>query len=62
MTNYVTLLSLFSNHYAKTSMEYALIFKGCKNDICLDKNMIFFCIIAQNIDCGYSTEPPHILY
>ena len=35
---------------------YTAIFKGCKNDNFLDeKNLL---ILAQNIDCGYTLEPP----
>ena len=40
------------------SMQYTAIFHGCKND---NFQMIFlnvFLIFAQNIDCGYTLEPP----
>ena len=39
-------------------MQYTVIFHGCKNVIF---QMIFFnifLIFAQNIDCGYTLEPP----
>ena len=45
-------------HYANISVQYTAIFHGCKND---NFQMIFFyiCLIfAQNIDCGYTLEPP----
>ena len=29
-----------------------------KNDIFRFKNLAFFLIFAQNIDCGYTLEPP----
>ena len=49
-----------SNHYANTSMQYTGIFHGCKNVHFQIKNFfIFFLIFAQNIDCGYTLEPPH---
>ena len=40
-------------------MQYTAIFHGCKN---VHYQMIFFyifLIIAQNIDFGYTLEPPH---
>ena len=40
------------------SVQYTAIFHGCKND---NFQMIFFyifLIFAQNIDCGYTLEPP----
>ena len=45
-------------HYANMSVQYTAIFHDCKND---DLKMIFFnifLIFAQNIDCGYTLEPP----
>ena len=33
-------------------MQYASIFKGCKNDNFLMKNCDIFLIFAQNRDCG----------
>ena len=46
--------------YANSPMQYAEIFKGCKM-IILDDFFFFlyiFHIFAQNIDCGYTFEPP----
>ena len=46
-------------HYANMSVQYTAIFHSCKNDYF---QMIFFnifLIFAQNIDCGYTLEPPH---
>ena len=47
-----------SKHYANTPMQYTAIFHGCKN---VNFQMNFFnvfLIFAQNIDCGYTLEPP----
>ena len=44
--------------YENMSVQYTAIFHGCKND---NFQMIFFyifLIFAQNIDCGYTLEPP----
>ena len=46
------------NHYENMSVQYEAISKGGKNDIFRCKNMTFFLIFAQNIDCGYTLEPP----
>ena len=47
------------DHYENTPMQHTVIFHGCKNDnfqlICF----YYFHIFAQNIDCGYTLEPPH---
>ena len=40
-------------------MQHTAIFHGCKNDNFQMKNSDFFLIFAQNIDCGYTLEPPH---
>ena len=40
-------------------MQYTAIFHGCKNDNFQMKNSDIFLIFAQNIDCGYTLEPPH---
>ena len=45
-------------HYAKMSVQYTAIFHGCKNDNFQMKIFDFFLIFAQNIDCGYTLEPP----
>ena len=45
-------------HYANTPMQYTAIFHGCKN---VHFQMIFlniFLNFAQDIDCGYTLEPP----
>ena len=46
-------------HYASTPMQYTAISHGCKNDNFQMKNCDIFLIFAQNIDCGYTLEPPH---
>ena len=46
------------SHYANTPMQYTVIFHGCK---IVHFQMKFFNVIlifAQNIDCGYTLEPP----
>ena len=40
------------------SVQYTAIFHGCKNDNLLMKIFDIFLILAQNIDCGYTLEPP----
>ena len=42
-------------HYENTPMQNTAIFHGCKN---VHFQMNFFLIFAQNIDCGYTLEPP----
>ena len=37
----------------------AAISKSGKNDNFQMKNYYIFLIFAQNIDCGYTLEPPH---
>ena len=46
------------SHYENTPMQYTAIFHGCKNDNFQMKNSDVFLIFAQNIDCGYTLEPP----
>ena len=46
-------------HYANTPMQYTAIFHGCKNVNFQMKKYNVFLIFAQNIDCGYTLEPPH---
>ena len=41
------------------SVQYTAIFHGCKNDNFQMKIFDVFLICAQNIDCGYTLEPPH---
>ena len=39
---------------------YCTNFNGCKNDNLFQLKMIdVFLVFVQNIDCGYSVEPPH---
>ena len=45
-------------HYANMSVQYTAIFHGCKNDNFQIKIFDIFLIFAQNIDCGYTLEPP----
>ena len=45
-------------HYANMSVQYIAIFHGCKNDNFHMKIFDIFLIFAQNIDCGYTLEPP----
>ena len=45
-------------HYENTPMQYEAIFKGCQNGNFQIKNCDIFLIFAQNIDCGYTLEPP----
>ena len=40
-------------------MQYTAIFYSCKNVNFQIKNSYIFLIFAQNIDCGYTLEPPH---
>ena len=40
------------------SVQYAANFNGCKNDNFYFTILDFFLIFAQNIDCGYTLEPP----
>ena len=46
------------NHYANMPMQYTVIFHGCKNDNVQTKNCDIFLIFAQNIDHGYTLDPP----
>ena len=45
-------------HYANTPMQYTAIFHGCKNVHFQMKIFNIFLIFAQNIDSGYTLEPP----
>ena len=40
------------------SVQYIAIFHGCKKDNFQMKMFDIFLIFAQNIDCGYTLEPP----
>ena len=45
-------------HYANMSVQYTSIFHGCKTDNFQMNCFYIFLIFAQNIDCGYTLEPP----
>ena len=45
-------------HYENTPMQHTAIFHARKNDNFHLKIFDFFLIFAQNIDCGYTLEPP----
>ena len=55
----MTDLLKLDEHYENMSVQYTAIFHGCKNDKFQMKICDFFLIFAQNIDCGYTLEPPH---
>ena len=46
------------SHYQNTPMQYTAIFHGSKNDDFQMKKVENFLIFAQNIDRGYTLEPP----
>ena len=46
-------------YYENTPMQYTAIFHGRKNYDIQMKNGDIFLIFAQNMDCGYTLEPPH---
>ena len=46
-------------HYENIPMQYTAIFHSCKNDNFRLKYFDYFHFFAQNIDCGYTLEPPH---
>ena len=46
------------SHYNYIPMLYSAIFRGCKKDNFQMKNYDNFLIFAQNIDRGYTLEPP----
>ena len=46
--------------YANMYVQYTAIFHGYKNDYFQMKNYNIFLIFAQNIDCGYTLEPPQL--
>ena len=45
-------------HYENLPMQYTEIFKVVKNVNFQKKIFDIFLIFAQNIDCGYTLEPP----
>ena len=46
------------NHNENMPLQYNAIFHGCKNVNFQMKIFNIFLIFAQNIDCGYTIEPP----
>ena len=44
---------------SNTPMKYTASFHGCKNVYFQMNFFNIFLIFAQNIDCGYSLEPPY---
>ena len=50
--------SIVSLHYVNMSMQYTAIFMAAKNDNFQMKKYNIFLIFAQNINCGYTLEPP----
>ena len=46
-------------YYVNIPMEYTAIFHDCKNDNFHMINCDIFLMFAQNIDHGYTLEPPH---
>ena len=47
-----------NSHYENMPMQYTDIFKIVKNENFQLKIFDIFLIFAQNIDCGYTLEPP----
>ena len=45
-------------HYENLPMQYTVILKFVKNENVQQKIYNIFLIFAQNIDCGYTLEPP----
>ena len=46
------------SHYENFPMQYTEIFEVVNNENFQQKNFDIFLIFAQNIDCGYTLEPP----
>ena len=44
--------------YENLPMQFTEMFSADKNENFLLKNFDIFLIFAQNIDCGYTLEPP----
>ena len=45
-------------HYENTPMQYTVFFHGCKIENFHMKKCDIYLIFVQNIDCGYTLEPP----
>ena len=56
----LSLFGLMLYHYKNMPMQYTVIFKVVKNENFQWKIFDIFLIFAQNIDCGYTLEPPRI--
>ena len=46
------------SHYEDLPMQYTEIFSAVKIENFVGNFFIFFLFLLQNIDCGYSLEPP----
>ena len=55
---YECVLILFIYHYENLPMQYTEIFSPVKIENFQWKIFDIFLIFAQNIDCGYTLEPP----
>ena len=51
-------ITIHAYHYATTPIQYTIIYQGYKDDCFQMKNCHIFLIFAQNIDFGYTLEPP----
>ena len=49
---------MFIREYKVIAMQYTVI-NGCKNEKKIVETVYVFLIFAENIDCGYTLEPPH---
>ena len=49
---------IFHIHYENTPIQIYWNFHLQKQKVFRQKDLIFFHISAQNIDCGFSLEPP----
>ena len=54
----VAALAVPKCHYENTPVQYTAIFHSCKSDNFQMKKCDNFLIFAQNIDSGYTLEPP----
>ena len=52
-------MTTVTKHYENTPVQYSALFHSRKNDNFQMKNCDIFLSFAQNIDCGYTLEPPH---
>ena len=57
-TSYVPENLIFASHYENLPMQYTEIFLALKIENFQLKKFDIFLIFAQNIDCGYTLEPP----